>query len=62
MTTSAVKGIVRSRTPVASKMALEMADGITLTAGSPTPEGGICGLGMRIVLMIAGVSAITRIG
>src|SRR5215510_16072212 len=40
---SGVKGTVRSRTPVASKMALEIADGTTAADGSPTPHGGSWG-------------------
>src|SRR6266849_10201067 len=40
---SGVNGTVRIRTPVASKTALEIADGTTAADGSPTPHGGSAG-------------------
>src|SRR5207237_7037015 len=43
LTLSGVKGTERSRTPVASNTALEIADGTTAADGSPAPQGAAFG-------------------
>src|SRR5215469_2718359 len=44
-----VNGTERSRTPIASKTALEIADGITAADGSPAPQGFSVGRSMRSI-------------
>ena len=60
-TRSDVNGTVRSRTPVASKTALAMADGTTAAAGSPAPQGGSAGRSI-ISTTTSGTSGNVRMG
>src|SRR5262245_11132208 len=56
-----VNGTERSRTPVASNTAFEIADGTTAAAGSPAPQGGMVGRSMRS-MTISGTCGKVRIG
>jgi hypothetical protein len=47
LTLSGVKGTERSRTPIASNTAFEMAEGTTAAAGSPAPHGRSFGRSIR---------------
>jgi hypothetical protein len=47
ITLSGVKGTERSRTPIASNTAFEIADGTTAPAGSPAPHGRSFGRSIR---------------
>lgn len=61
LTRSGVKGIVRSRAPVASKIALAIAAGIALVVASPAPTAGWSG---RLIgsTTTSGISENLRIG
>src|SRR5262249_61905312 len=61
LTLSGVKGPERSRTPIASNTALEIADGTTAAAGSPAPHGRSLGRSIRSIT-ISGTSGNFRIG
>ena len=60
-TLSGVYGTERSRTPMASNTALEIADGTTAAAGSPAPHGRSAGRSIRS-MTISGTSGNVRIG
>ena len=47
ITLSGVKGTERSRTPIASNTAFEIAEGTTAAAGSPAPHGRSFGRSIR---------------
>src|SRR5262249_57651335 len=61
-TRSGENGTRRSRTPVASKMALAMAAATGRIDGSPAPVGGSSGWLIKTTLTSAGVSVMSRIG
>src|SRR6266550_8594881 len=61
LTLSGVKGTERSRTPVASNTALEIADGTTAADGSPAPQGAAFGW-LISSTTISGMSGKVRIG
>src|SRR5215471_13179913 len=61
LTRSGRSGRLRILTPVASKMALEIADASTLQAGSPVPVGEISGWLIRTDATF-GASAMVRMG
>ncbi len=60
-TLSGVNGTDRSRTPVASKTAFEIADGTTAADGSPAPQGFSVGRSIRS-MTTSGTSGKVRIG
>src|ERR1700730_7609743 len=60
-TLSGVNGTERSRAPVASKTAFEMADGTTAAEGSPPPHGFSSGRSMRS-MATSGISGKVRMG
>ena len=59
---SGVIGTRRTRTPVASKMALAIAAGTVRVDGSPAPCGAISGRLMSTMSTDSGASASSRIG
>src|SRR5690242_19561362 len=60
-TLAGVKGTERSRTPVASKIALAIAAGTTAAVGSPAPHGFSCGRSIRSIAT-SGTSGNVKIG
>src|ERR1700686_4157262 len=61
-TRSGENGTRRSRTPVASKIALAIAAATGRLDGSPAPEGGISEWSISTTSIFSGVSLMSRIG